>query len=42
MEMILGIELFKQESHGGGSIFPIAFPLIAGRPVQLQQYYLEG
>ncbi len=30
MEMILGIELFKQESHGGGSIFPIAFPLIAG------------
>ncbi|HEX7494220.1 MAG TPA: MarC family protein [Bacteroidales bacterium] len=30
MEMILGIELFKQDSHGGGSIFPIAFPLIAG------------
>lgn len=30
MEMILGIELFKQESQGGGSIFPIAFPLIAG------------
>jgi multiple antibiotic resistance protein len=30
MEMIMGIELFKQDSHGGGSIFPIAFPLIAG------------
>jgi multiple antibiotic resistance protein len=30
MEMILGIELFKHESHEGGSIFPIAFPLIAG------------
>jgi multiple antibiotic resistance protein len=30
MEMILGIELFKQEPHEGGSIFPIAFPLIAG------------
>ncbi len=30
MEMILGIELFKTESHDGGSIFPIAFPLIAG------------
>jgi multiple antibiotic resistance protein len=30
MEMILGIELFKQDSHGNGSIFPIAFPLIAG------------
>lgn len=30
MEMVLGIELFKQESHGGGSVFPIAFPLIAG------------
>jgi multiple antibiotic resistance protein len=30
MEMILGIELFKHESAGGGSIFPIAFPLIAG------------
>lgn len=29
MEMILGIELFKQDSHGG-SVFPIAFPLIAG------------
>ncbi|MFN8211141.1 MAG: MarC family protein [Bacteroidales bacterium] len=30
MEMILGVELFKTESHGAGSIFPIAFPLIAG------------
>jgi multiple antibiotic resistance protein len=30
MEMILGIELFKQDSQSGGSIFPIAFPLIAG------------
>jgi multiple antibiotic resistance protein len=30
MEMILGIELFKQDSHGGGAVFPIAFPLIAG------------
>lgn len=30
MEMILGIELFKHESQDGSSIFPIAFPLIAG------------
>jgi len=30
MEMILGIELFKHDPQGGGSIFPIAFPLIAG------------
>jgi multiple antibiotic resistance protein len=30
MEMIMGIELFKQESNSSGSIFPIAFPLIAG------------
>lgn len=30
MEMILGIELFKQDSQGGGAVFPIAFPLIAG------------
>lgn len=30
MEMILGVELFKQESHGSGAVFPIAFPLIAG------------
>ena len=29
-EMVLGIELFKHESSGGGSIVPIAFPLIAG------------
>lgn len=30
MEMILGIELFKQDGYGSGAIFPIAFPLIAG------------
>jgi multiple antibiotic resistance protein len=32
MEMVLGIELFKHQSPGGGgsSIVPIAFPLIAG------------
>jgi multiple antibiotic resistance protein len=30
MEMILGIELFKHDTTGGGSIVPIAFPLIAG------------
>lgn len=30
MEMVLGIELFKQDSQGNGAIFPIAFPLIAG------------
>ena len=30
MEMILGIELFKHNPSGTGSIFPIAFPLIAG------------
>jgi multiple antibiotic resistance protein len=30
MEMVLGIELFKHSSSGGGSIVPIAFPLIAG------------
>lgn len=30
MEMILGIEMFKIDSGSGGSIFPIAFPLIAG------------
>jgi multiple antibiotic resistance protein len=30
MEMILGIEIFKIEPQGEGSIFPIAFPLIAG------------
>jgi len=30
MEMILGIELFKNDPSSGGSIVPIAFPLIAG------------
>jgi len=30
MEMVLGIEIFKNVSPGGGSIVPIAFPLIAG------------
>ena len=30
IEMVLGIELFKHISSGGGSIVPIAFPLIAG------------
>ena len=30
MEMVLGIELFKHDAAGGGSIVPIAFPLIAG------------
>lgn len=30
MEMVLGIEIFKYHSEGGGSIVPIAFPLIAG------------
>lgn len=30
MEMILGVELFKHGTGAGGSIFPIAFPLIAG------------
>jgi multiple antibiotic resistance protein len=31
MEMILGIELFKQDAHGNSSAkIPIAFPLIAG------------
>ena len=30
MEMVLGIEIFKHISTGGGSIVPIAFPLIAG------------
>lgn len=30
MEMVLGIELFKHDSPGGGSIVPIAFPLVAG------------
>ncbi len=30
MEMILGAEFFKHDSPGGGTIVPIAFPLIAG------------
>ncbi|HLN20354.1 MAG TPA: MarC family protein [Bacteroidales bacterium] len=30
MEMILGIELFQQDTVTGSAIFPIAFPLIAG------------
>lgn len=30
MEMVLGIEIFRYHSKGGGSIVPIAFPLIAG------------
>lgn len=29
LEMVLGIQLFKHESGGGGAIVPIAFPLIA-------------
>lgn len=30
MEMVLGVDLFKQESTDAGTIFPLAFPLIAG------------
>ena len=30
LEMVLGIQLFKHESGGSGTIVPIAFPLIAG------------
>ncbi len=30
MEMVLGVDLFKHDSPGGGAIVPIAFPLIAG------------
>jgi len=30
MEMVLGIEIFKNDSPGGTSIVPLAFPLIAG------------
>ncbi|MDX2429351.1 MAG: MarC family protein [Bacteroides sp.] len=30
LEMVMGITLFKHEGAGGGSIVPIAFPLIAG------------
>jgi len=28
--MVLGVEIFKNDDPGGGSIVPIAFPLIAG------------
>ncbi len=30
LEMVLGIQLFKHDTGGGGAIIPIAFPLIAG------------
>ena len=30
IEMVLGIELFKHDAPGGGTVVPIAFPLIAG------------
>src|SRR5210317_1333957 len=30
LEMVLGIELFKTEAASSASIFPIAFPLVAG------------
>jgi len=30
MEMVMGIELFKNETGSNGAIVPIAFPLIAG------------
>ena len=30
LEMVLGIELFKLDSPTGGTVVPIAFPLIAG------------
>ncbi len=30
LEMVLGIQLFRHDAKGGGSIVPIAFPLIAG------------
>ena len=30
LEMVLGVEIFKNNDPGGGSIVPIAFPLIAG------------
>ncbi len=30
LEMVLGIQFFKHDAEGGGSIVPIAFPLIAG------------
>lgn len=30
IEMVLGIELFKHDTPGGGTVVPIAFPLVAG------------
>lgn len=30
LEMVMGIELFRHDAPGGGTIVPIAFPLIAG------------
>ena len=31
LEMLLGVRLFREETHGGsGTIVPIAFPIIAG------------
>jgi multiple antibiotic resistance protein len=30
LEMVLGVELFKTEAAASASIFPIAFPLVAG------------
>jgi multiple antibiotic resistance protein len=30
LEMVMGIQLFRHETGGGGAIVPIAFPLIAG------------
>lgn len=30
IEMVLGVEFFRHDSPGGGTIVPIAFPLIAG------------
>jgi len=30
LEMVLGIELFRHDSPAGGTVVPIAFPLIAG------------
>ncbi len=30
LEMVLGIQFFKNDSPGGGSIVPLAFPIIAG------------
>jgi len=30
LEMVMGIQLFRHDTGGGGAIVPIAFPLIAG------------